>query len=136
MTTFLLDDMQTYLAAAGLGLTFGTNLFASLLPDSPDSCVMLWEYGAEEPVDTMGAATLPIMEIERFQVVTRDPDYQAAKSTAHGIWKALNKIGNQTVNGTVYQRVKSLQSPFFSHRDTPRRIYLICNFRATKTPAP
>ena len=64
----LLPDVGAYLAAAGLSLTVGTNLFYGRLPDTPDKCVAIYETGGAAPVDTMSDNTEPIVVQPRLQV--------------------------------------------------------------------
>ena len=47
-----LDDIGTHLAAATIpaaDLTLGTNLFLGRRPDTPDTCVALYETGGTAP---------------------------------------------------------------------------------------
>ena len=56
-----LSDIGTYLAASvtDTALTMGTNLFLGRLPDTPDTCVAVFETSGEGPVNTGGGSTLP-----------------------------------------------------------------------------
>jgi hypothetical protein len=55
-----LPEIGTYLAATvtDTALTLGTNLFLGRLPDTPDTCVALFETGGLTPAETMGGSSL------------------------------------------------------------------------------
>ena len=135
MSTFLLDDIcAVYLPTAGLSLTFGTNLFAGLLPDQPDNAVSVFEYPGEMPEYTMGPNTLPVWSMPRAQVVVRNLSYPAGRSIIEDIARALEAMTNQTINSASYLRVERLQDPFLMHRDNSRRVFFAVNFRIHRVP--
>lgn len=136
MTTYLLDDMQIYVASNVGGLTFGTNLFVGAFPDTPDTVTALFEYSGMAPEYVMGPSTLPAIAQPHLQVVTRDPTYPGARDQCETVARALEEICNQTVNGTYYLRVARLQDPFFMQRDAvKRRIFFACNFEIMREPS-
>lgn len=49
----LLDELASYMQTNGIG-TLGTDLFAGQLPESPDACVALYEYGGLAPEHSIG----------------------------------------------------------------------------------
>lgn len=130
-----LNDVITYLTGAGLGLTFGTNLFASLMPDSPDTCVTVIEYPGAGPDWMMGIA-LPGVEETNYQVVARVPEasYNANQTTIQNIYRSISTVVDQQIGGTNYLWFEPLHSPAFSHRDEKRRIHHLVNFVAMRQP--
>lgn len=68
MTT-MLEALGTRLATDGVG-TLGTDLFLSHMPESPDACVAIYEYGGSVPEMTMGAGLYAINR-PRVQVKVR-----------------------------------------------------------------
>ena len=55
----MLSDIGTKLAAASIStqdLTLGTNLFLGRLPESPDTCVAIYQTGGLAPIDQLGTA--------------------------------------------------------------------------------
>jgi len=60
----VLDDVGTYMAAnvTDVTLTLGTNLFLGRLPESPDTCVAIYETAGTAPTDVFGANTAPPIE--------------------------------------------------------------------------
>lgn len=137
VATYILDDLaQVFLPAAGLGLIFGTNLYAGLMPDHPDVASTLFEYPGAKPEYVMGAANpLPAIAHPRVQVVSRNPDYQAGRDVIEQIVRTLEAVCNQTINGTYYERIERLQDPFLMHRDTSRRCFFACNVDVARTPS-
>jgi hypothetical protein len=130
----LLEDIGTYLAADVGSLTLGTNLFLGRMPDTPDTCVAVYEYGGEVPVATMNGGAVPLVEQPRIQVVTRALGYSSARTLATSIWASLEVLVNydSLTSGLRYHRVGALQSPFALERDTADRILIAQNFRVQK----
>lgn len=130
----LLDDLGAYLAAQVGTLTLGTNLYLARLPDTPDTCVAVYEYVGGAPVATMNGAAKPLVEQPRVQIVTRASSYSTARSLADDIWTALEQVVNDTTlaSGDRYHRIAGLQSPFALERDSHDRIILAQNYEITK----
>lgn len=135
-----LEDMIIFLQGASLGLVFSTNLFASLLPDSPDQCVAIFEYSPAPSDFTMGSGSLqtalPAIEEARFQIMARDVDgnYATNETRIENIYRAILQMFGQTIGGTFYQRFEPIQRPFLLHRDEKRRIFHCFNFLTLRTP--
>ena len=128
----LLDEIGTYLAAQVGSLTLGTNLFLGRLPDDPDTCVVVYEYGGEAPVNTMGSDAMPYVEQPRIQVLTRASGYSSARTLALQCWTAVEAVLNESLSGTLYHRVAANQSPFPLERDSQDRVLFAQNFRVQK----
>jgi hypothetical protein len=127
-----LNDIGTYLDAQLGSLTLGTNLFLGRLPTDPDKCVALLEYGGSTPVSTLGSDAMPRMELPRIQVLSRDVTYADARSLAISIWLVIEGILNETLSGTLYQRVSAVQSVFPLERDSAQRAVFAQNFQVFK----
>ena len=129
-----LGDIGTYLAAnvTDTSLTLGTNLFLGRLPDTPDTCVGVFETGGLPPVDTGGGSTLPAFTQPRFQTMVRADDYAAASSLAEDIFKKLQLIVNEALSGTKYLRASGLQEPFALDRDSQERMVFVCNYQTMR----
>jgi hypothetical protein len=128
----LLENVGTYLASEIGSLTLGTNLFLGRLPDAPDTCVALFEYGGEAPRSLMGGSSTPALEQPRVQVLTRAVAYSAARTLAGQIWTALEEILDENLSGVRYHRVAAVQSVFALERDSQDRIILAQNFAVIK----
>ena len=133
----LLTDVGTYLAAATVStadLTLGTNLFLGREPDSPDTCVTLYETGGAGPDDTFGGDTAPSLENPGLQVRSRAAAYSTAQSLAVDVWSLLAKVINETLTSTKYLKISPVQSPFALDRDDQDRMIFVCNFDVVKVP--
>jgi len=127
----ILTDLGTYLDGATIAtadLTLGTNLFLGREPADPDTCVTLYESAGRAPADMMGDGTAPALARPGVQARVRAASYSTATSLADDVWQALSKISNDTLSGTVYQRVQALQSPFGLERDDRDRMIFVANF--------
>jgi len=128
----LLDDLGTYLAAQVGTLTLGTNLYLGRMPDEPDTCVALYEYGGDAPVNVMGGDSMPPVEQPRIQILTRASGYSSARTLALECWTAVEAVLNESLSGTLYHRVSANQSPFPLERDSHDRVLFAQNFRVQK----
>lgn len=129
MTTLI--DIATYLDAQLGSVTLGTNLFVGRMPDSPDTCVTLYEYGGGVPDNTMGGG-LPVLENPSLQVAVRAASYATAESLIQSIWLTLEGVIDETLTSTRYNRISAIQSPFPLDRDSADRVVFVQNFDITK----
>lgn len=127
-----LMDLSTYLENEVGTLTLGTNLFIGRMPDTPDVCVALYEYGGSGPTEVMGAQATAVLENPRLQVATRAASYAAAETLARSVWTALSGVLDQTLTSTRYNVVSAIQSPFPLERDSSDRVVFVQNFDVTK----
>lgn len=128
----VLAELVTYLATQSIG-TAATDLFYGLMPESPDACVVLYEYGGMPNEPDLGTPNTRL-EFPRVQVVTRGVknDYDGPRLKAQDVVTALTKIANQTLSGVSYKAVQAIQPPFFLRRDDNFRVEFACNFQVTK----
>jgi hypothetical protein len=135
----LLEDLGTYLQAAGLG-TLGIDLFLGGLPlDAPniasqDAVTALMETPGFPPQyvhSTLGADwEQPVVQI----MVRGEPrDYAATREQAQEVFVALGKIRNQTLSGTYYFWCLPLQSPWKLADDDFARPIFTAQFRCGKS---
>jgi hypothetical protein len=128
----LLEDVGTLIDSSSATLTLGTNLFLGRLPDSPDTCVAVYQYGGEAPFGVMGGDSMPPVEQPRIQVVVRAAGYSTAETLSRTVWGYLETVLNETLSGTSYLRISAIQSPFPTERDIQERILFAQNFRVSK----
>ena len=130
----VLDDVGTYMAAnvTDTTLTLGTNLFLGRLPESPDTCVAIYETAGTSPTDVFGANTAPPIENAGVMCHTRATSYSSCQSLAVDVMKTLSKVINETLTSTVYYKIEATQSPFALDRDEQERMVFSCNFTAVK----
>lgn len=126
-----LDDIGTFLQTQNVG-TLGTSLFIGLLPDTPDTCVAVFEYGGEEGIYTMGATKSVRMERPKLQVLVRAAAYSTARTKVQDAYAALDTIAEQDLSGKRYHRVAAMAPPIYLGRDESNRPRFSCNFRVLK----
>jgi len=130
----LADEVCTYLAAAGLGLTQGTNLFTAPFPDgAPDTGACLIDTPGEKGEDVFGGSLSPeAVELPHFQVLVRAKDPAAARQLAWNVMKMLRNFQG-TLSGVRYLRIERVSAlPFFLKSDENHRYYYVGNYRAWK----
>ena len=130
----VLDDVGTFMAAnvSDTTLTLGTNLFLGRLPDTPDTCVAIYETAGTPPTDVFGADSAPPIENAGLMCHTRATAYSDCQSLAVDVMKTLSKVINETLTSTAYYKIEATQSPFALDRDEQERMVFSCNFTAVK----
>jgi hypothetical protein len=126
----VLDDIGAALETAGVG-TQGTDLFLSVMPETPDTCVAVVEVAGIEPVDVFRDSA-PIIETPRLQVLSRARRADDAKTKARAAWLALAGVGEGTVGGgnKRWLNIDVVQSPFMIGRDENDRVIYGFNAQA------
>lgn len=88
------EDICTYLAAQGLGLTYGTNLFSTyprLDPRYPAPCVFVWDGVSAAPVNYLGMAESLWQPAIQVLVRGANEGFQTARNLARDIRDTLNR---------------------------------------------
>ena len=124
----LLTDIGGYLDTSSASLTLGTNFFYSLMPESPDNCVAIYQEGGTSPISTLGSNNAHVIERPQLQILVRNTSYESAESLAYTLFVTLTSIVNQSISGNTYLRVEALGSPTLINRDNNKRSVLSCNF--------
>jgi len=130
-------EVTAYLVSAGLGLTFGTNLFAVPFPEAaPDRAAYVEIFGGSPNDRTFGPSLqTPLGEFVEFLVLVRDSkeSAQAAELLAHDIYKKLDNLGPVTLSGVLYRDVHATQGPpkFLGVDENNRPLYY-CAYEADK----
>jgi hypothetical protein len=130
----VLEDLGAYLEEQGVG-TVGTTIFYNAVPETPPSCLALFEYGGAGPRFTLPATTGIATESARVQVLVRSESNTAARAKAEEAYRALAKIVDRPLSSTRYLRVEPLQAPFFLRRDENHRIIMAFNVEVEKEPS-
>jgi hypothetical protein len=125
--------MGDLLSSGGIGV-LGSNLFLSLMPDQPDTCVAVFETGGFPALHTMGVSN-PVAENPGIQVICRGANYQTARILAKDVDVLLNGLRNRTINGVTYRWVQGNQAPFFLMRDENNREEIGCNYSIIRDSA-
>jgi hypothetical protein len=133
----LLDAIAQYLEGQGLG-TVGTDIFKGIMPDSPDFCSAIFEYGGSSPVRAMAAnAGSMLAENPSFQVCTRsnrmgsNNAYPTARNKVEALYTALDGYSGN-LSGTSYYWIEAVSSPAYLTTDENGRYLFVCNFDALK----
>jgi len=125
-------DMANYLAAAGLGLVVGTNLFTGREPNSPANTATIYDTPGDAPMLTMDNVRY---DYPAIQVRVRNTGYQAGWALIDSIRTALHGLAHVTQGGAVYELVKCDQEPFLLDYDESNRPRFVCNFSVQRKPA-
>lgn len=140
----LADEIVTYLAGQGLGLTIGSTdtngLFAVPFPtEAGDAATCIIEYAGKPPIRAMGPVLqAPIFEQAKFQVLSRDISDRAldCRTLQKNVQNTLMHLATNLVGSsggtTVYGYIEAMQPPFFLKYDENGRIYFASNYVALK----
>lgn len=129
----VLPEITAYIAADGLSLTSGTNLFYGDMPELPDFCVTFHEYSGLPNEPNMGTL-ITRAEFPRIQVTVRGlaDDYDTPRLKAQQIVTSLAKIVDQQLSGVMYHAVIAQQPVFKLRKDGNFRYIFACNFQVDK----
>jgi len=127
----ILDAIGSVLASASIG-TQGTDLFLSRSPESPDSCVTVYESGAGYSIYTQGT-TGAALQVTNIQVIARGAleDYVGARTKITDVITAMEAIKETTASGIRLLRAEQLGRPIplgYDGNDRPR---ISMNFTVT-----
>lgn len=127
------EDIKDKLVSsqAGLGLTFGTDLFISEMPDEPDICYCLYDTGGVDPQANYE------YDMVHLQVRARGGKggYRAAWLAIKDIRDELHGTYGETWNGTRYIGIWCMGDILFAGYDKNGRPLLTVNFRIHRTSA-
>jgi hypothetical protein len=136
----VLDDLAVYLQAQGLG-TRSQTIFEGRIPsDAPgsgvaDQIITLFAVPGLPPQhvhDIVGPAVdQPVVQV-RVRGSAAQGGYAAMWTQAEQAYRLLDSVRNQVVNGTFYQAILALQSPFGLGEDQYQRPFLAFNVRCAK----
>lgn len=127
MTT-ILEAVGDYLQSNGFG-TQGTDIFLAVLPETPDTCIAVYESVGNKPDFTMGDAPWAI-DRPVIQVICRASrsDYPAARNTAESIRELLSAITEQTISTVPVMRIEAQSSVSPMGEDENQRPLVSINF--------
>lgn len=128
----ILDDIGAYIDTNNATLTLGTNLFLSLLPETPDNCVSLYEDSGAAGMYTHGSTGLPVLERPGLQFIVRNTVYASGRSLSEDIYRLLAAVVNQSIGSNTYLRIEAIHSPSLMERDSSSRCLFTCSFDIIK----
>ena len=125
----ILESVGDFLASNGQG-TLGTNLFLSLMPDTPDACVSVYEDEGGEPMVSLGGSGLQLDQ-PNIQVIVRGArdDYPGTRDKANAIRLLLGALTDQTISGVRILSMTPLGSVLPMGVDDKHRPMVSANFR-------
>jgi hypothetical protein len=125
-----LEDIATYLAAAGIGVYPGTastrTVYIGELPDTPDLCISL-HARAGKPKEMFCDVQYPELHVE-----VRGATYGAAQTKAEAIDTALHAQHDISLSGHQYLTIRALGVPAKLEVDARNRTIFYQNFQCTK----
>jgi len=125
---YLVDLSEDSSLSFAIELTFGTNLFISVLPETTNIATVL--------LDTPGSPPNP-NEIRNptIQILTRGKvgGYTAAYSQIETIIDVLQGLANTTINGTTYIQMWMMGDVFHIGNDSKGRPMFSATFQIQRT---
>ena len=128
----LLDEVAAKLQTLSVG-TIGVDLFKGTMPETPDACTAVFEYGGVAPTMGFGSAGI-FYESPSVQIVCRGvkDDYSTPRSLAETAYEGLASVEASTLSvsgGTsaFYHWIHPNQPPFQMQRDVNGRVYIAFN---------
>jgi len=114
-------------------LTFGTNLFIGILPDSPDLCVCVKDTSGSSPETH---STNPL-EYPTLQILVRGTvsGYKAAYRSSKCILELLRAKTNFNQGGTKYHHMHPVSDVGFIGSDGKNRPVFSMNFEIMRSDA-
>jgi len=136
----LADEVGTYLAAAGLGLTVGTNLFTKPFPGAAavDPNVSLHALAGDAPEGTFGpSGSSYAFERPELLVTVRGArdGIEAAETLAQAIYKALRRLGPVTLSNVLYHNIDATPPAFVAFDANQRPLFSVtCRIWKDESP--
>jgi hypothetical protein len=135
----LCNELATYLAAAGLGLTPGGNLFEVPFPEfAPDIAVSLVDPESGEVIGSFGASLSAYdVEIPDLVVMIRGArdGLEAARTKAQEVYKKLRRLGPANLSGVEYLDVEA-KPPHLAGYDANERPVFSFSCKVFKAESP
>jgi hypothetical protein len=129
-TMSMITEIAAYLAT-NLSKTVGIDIFINDIPEYPDDCLILFQYGGQESEFTHDG----LRDVRpQLQVLTRSSqsDFATGEALALSVDSLLDGITNTTIGTTVYKSIRSLGQPAFYGPDAMGRPIWEENFSIVK----
>lgn len=130
----ILEAVGDYLQAQGHG-TLGASIFLSMMPETPDTLISVYENAGDPPMFTMGAAAWAI-DRPTLQVICRATrgDYPTARDKAETIRALLGAVTEQTLSGINVMRISPQGSVIPMGEDENLRPMVSANYECMVRP--
>lgn len=130
----MIEEVGTFIANnVTLTAWNANNVKLSRLPDNPDLCLALYEYGGT-PDYTIGGGVAKIHNAQ-LQVLVRATDFSTAWARLREVSVELEKVGGQTLSSVYYHRILAATLPTQLEPDSADRIRITQNFDVMKEPS-
>ena len=132
------EDIKAILVAAGLSLTFSTNLFIGLEPVAPTNCVTIYDTPGSKPNSTLSLAGRFISKNENIynpsiQIKVRNNSYVTGGILINQIKDVLHNLSNEVWGGTLYLLIQCNQEPFSLGPDVNGKHQWVVNFEVARS---
>jgi len=118
------QDIKDILVADGIG-TFGTDLFVSKQPSTPDAVVTVYDTGGFAP-EGMTADHYPTVQM----LIRGDQNsYRTTYTKAESVRDSLHRLHDETWNSTKYIAIWAMSDIIFVGYDENERPEFSINFR-------
>lgn len=94
-------DIKDIIVSASIGYTFGTNLFITGLPETPNNCIAIRDTGGDEPYQEFNWN-------RSIQILIRNTNYSNGWDKAVELMELLHDRTNETVNDSRYILIKAI----------------------------
>ena len=135
-----MPDLISLLEGAGLGLTYGSNVFKgpmAIIPTAtPGPFVSLIRTGGLGVEGTHNLTDVPAYERPTAQIVVRAAEYDDAETLALQIWNLFYGVQNQFINGTWWRELNPRSQPFDLPLDEKGRPRIAFNIDCVKRLSP
>ena len=119
-------DIKDILVAAGLGLTFGTNLFVGKEPVAPEDCVTIFDTPGAGP-DKFHDQSVNYNR-PSIQIRVRDNSYLEGWALINNIKNELHNKGPIVQSGTTYSSIFCSLEPALLDWDQNDRARFVATF--------
>jgi len=119
------DDVKDILVAAGLGLTFGQNLFIAMEPADKKNCVTIFDLPGRGLENTLNPN---VYRYDAIQIRVKGFGYPSQWQLANNITKLLHKKVNFVINQSYYISINAVGSPALLDWTEGGQVRLIINF--------
>ena len=125
-------DITDILAAAGLSLVVGANLFIGQEPTTPANCVTIYDTPGYPPMLTQDRTER--YDFPAIQIRVRNTSYLNGYTLINDIREELHGLARQIQGGAIYELIRCDQAPFLLDYDELGRPRFICNFSIQRKP--
>lgn len=109
-----------------LGLVFAENLFVGREPPAPDNCVIVFDIPGDAEMLTLDGQKG--YYFPSVQVRVRNRNYMDGWKLIQDICNVLHGLHNVVVDGTAYDLIRAVDSPFLFDWDQNHRARFVADF--------